>query len=51
MNKELNIPFTSRIAYPIKFLYWLMIVDDIFYKKICPTLHSEEWDDLAKKSI
>ena len=52
MNKELNIPFTSRIAYyynPIKFLYWLMSIDDIFYKKISPTLHFNEWEELSKK--
>lgn len=54
MNSELTVPFTSKIAYyynPIKFLYWLMSVDDIFYKKICPTLHSKEWEDLTKKPI
>lgn len=54
MNKELNIPFTSRIAYyynPIKFLYWLMSIDDIFYKKISPTLHFNEWEELSKKSF
>lgn len=54
MNKELNIPFASRIAYyynPIKFLYWLMSVDDIFYKKISPALHSKEWEELSKKPI
>lgn len=54
MNKELNIPFTSRIAYyynPIKFLYWLMSIDDIFYKKISPTLHFNEWEELSKKTF
>lgn len=51
MNKDLETPFTGKIAFyynPIKFLYWLMSVDDKYYKKICPKAYAKEFEELTK---